>query len=138
VKSFNVLEWHQQIGIPFKRNYEQNKSGNTCYHALQILSSSLLLLKNVKNIQNYNFTCFILVWNLVSLIKGRTQIEGVPECLQEYLDLRGIQWQEAEENCTVSAIICTFHLTLLGLSNQGWSGRHGTNREDEECIQNFL
>jgi hypothetical protein len=35
-------------------------------------------------------------------------------CLGEYLDQRGIKWQEVGENCIMrSSIVCTFHQILL-------------------------
>jgi hypothetical protein len=46
-------------------------------------------------------------------------------CLGEYLDLRGMKWQEVGENCIMrSCMVCTLHPVLLGWSRQGgWDGR---------------
>jgi hypothetical protein len=46
-------------------------------------------------------------------------------CLGEYLDLRGMKWQEVGEKCIMrSCMICTLSPVLLGWSKQGgWDGR---------------
>jgi hypothetical protein len=67
------------------QNYIHNKImsrlnlGNSCFHAIQNLLSSSLLSKNemIKYTTMCNVTCFVWVWNVISHIKGRTEVESV-------------------------------------------------------------
>jgi hypothetical protein len=83
--------------------------------------------------QNYNFPAYLLwVWNLVPHVKGRTQIEGVSEWnLGEYLNLWGIKWQEAAENCLMSYTVCILHHLLLR-----WSDKGGWDAQSVACMGN--
>jgi hypothetical protein len=70
--------------------------------------------------QNYTYNC-----NLLFSMGGKADLshEGKNTdwrcfrtgCFGEYLDLRGMKWQEGGENCIMrSSIICTLHQILLG------------------------
>jgi hypothetical protein len=74
-------------------------SANVCYQSLQNPVPYSLLPKNVKTRINYNLSCcFIWVWNLGTQIKGQTRIESlITGYLGDYLDPRGMNWQEAKK-----------------------------------------
>jgi hypothetical protein len=59
----------------------RSNAGSFCYLSVQNLLASLLLPQNTKlKILRTNFACyFILVYNLVSIIKGKTEARGVSE-----------------------------------------------------------
>jgi hypothetical protein len=72
---------------------------------------------------NYNVACgSIWVWNLVSNIKGGTQTESV---WGEYLDQRGMKWQEVGESCITRSFITRtlLQVKLEWSSEEGWHGR---------------
>jgi len=57
------------------------------------------------------------------------------------VDLRGKNWQVAEEDFTVRSFInCTLRQTEFGWSSQGgWlGGACSTDGRDEKCAQNFV
>jgi hypothetical protein len=62
--------WKNQNSIHEESN-SILKSENACYHSVVNLLSSSLLSKNI-NVKNYNFACFVWVWNLVADTEGRT------------------------------------------------------------------
>jgi hypothetical protein len=102
---------------------------NSCYHAVQNLLSSHLLSTNVK-IKIYKTIILPVVLNGCETWSLTLRVEIDCGCLRtgclgEYLDLRGIKWQEVGENCVIrSCMVCTLSPVLLGWSKQGrWDGR---------------
>jgi hypothetical protein len=71
-------------------------SGNDSHHSVQNLLPSCLLSKNVKI---WIYLWFIRVWNLVSNIKGGTQIEGVwEECVENIWIKEGRSYRRMDIN----------------------------------------
>jgi len=93
----------------YKRIKSTLNSGNACYHTVQNLSLHRLLSKHMKiKIQNYNFIrCFVLVWNLISHPKWRTQTEDVCEQGEEEKTWETKQYQDRENYTTRSFVLCT-------------------------------
>jgi hypothetical protein len=88
-------------------------------------------------VQNYDFTSFVCVWNLVFYPEVRKQIWGS----EKKAHRRGCKREEViggwKYNTTRSGVRFTLH-QILGLLNQGlmdWACR--THGRDKKCIHNF-
>jgi hypothetical protein len=112
------------------------------FHAvIESLSSSCRVKTQwLKQKKTIIFTCcFLWMWNRVFHVKRRTQIEGVERkgWWGEYLDVRGIKWQEAGENCIMrrSVILYSSPDIVMIKSRRVWWAGHMWGHE--KFIQNL-
>jgi hypothetical protein len=64
-------------------------------------------------------------------------------CLGEYLDLRGMKWQQGGENCIIrSSIFCNLHQIYDDDNDQikedEMGGEYSTHGKDGKCVQNLI
>jgi hypothetical protein len=94
-------------------------SGNVCYHSVQILLSSRLLSRNVKDKIYETIILPVALYGSLTLREENRRRVSENRVVREYFDLRRMK-QENGESCTMrSFIFCTPPQILLGESNQG-------------------
>jgi hypothetical protein len=117
----NCIKIYQLVQKLLRGGYIDRQTGD-------LISLTFLFMES--RIKRYSlFSCYVWVWNLVPLVKTRTQIEDVwKQNAEKGLDLRGMKWHVSLETCIMRfsitcimrfSITCIHHQVLLRWGNQG-------------------
>lgn len=106
---------------------------NACHQSVENFLYSYLLFRYT-NIKTWFMCCFLLMWNMISLGKGRTQTEDVwKQIVKRIFESR--KWVEIWENCIIRFFFkCTLEQILIGLSD--WyemDGARSTHGRKWQC-----